>query len=262
MPKLSIITVNLNNKAGLQKTMESVFAQTFTDYEYIIIDGGSTDGSKELIEKHQNKFACAVSEKDGGIYNGMNKGILRATGEYLLFLNSGDLLYSNVSLNLCNDQFEEDIVYANILVETTDSSWVKTYPPILTFTYFLTDTLPHPASLIKRTLFAKCGLFNEQNKVVSDWQFFMDAVCLHNATYKYFDYVFSVFKYDGISSKIENQILIQEEKDFILNKSYSALLSDYRKAAEIKRALEKIKTEQEKTVQINKRSRVNRFFRY
>ena len=99
LPKLSIITVNLNNKAGLQKTIESVFSQTFTDYEYLVIDGGSEDGSKELIKKYENKFVYWVSEKDKGIFNAMNKGILKASGEYLLFLNSGDYFYDSAVLD-------------------------------------------------------------------------------------------------------------------------------------------------------------------
>src|SRR5690242_21925905 len=90
--KLSIITVNFNNAAGLQRTMDSAFHQTFTDYEYVIIDGGSTDGSKDLIKNHANKLVYWVSEKDNGVYQAMNKGIVRAKGDYLLFLNSGDYL--------------------------------------------------------------------------------------------------------------------------------------------------------------------------
>ena len=88
--KLSIITVNLNNLEGLKKTYESVVSQTFTDYEWLVIDGGSTDGSREFIEQHQDKFAYWCSEPDKGIYNAMNKGIVRAKGEYLNFMNSGD----------------------------------------------------------------------------------------------------------------------------------------------------------------------------
>lgn len=88
--KLSIITVNLNNLEGLKKTYESVVSQTFTDYEWLVIDGGSTDGSREFIEQHQDKFVYWCSEPDKGIYNAMNKGIMRAKGEYLNFMNSGD----------------------------------------------------------------------------------------------------------------------------------------------------------------------------
>ncbi|MDR2910496.1 MAG: glycosyltransferase [Bacteroidales bacterium] len=93
--KLSIITINLNNVAGLQKTIESVVKQTFTDYEYIVIDGGSTDGSADIIKQHANKITYWVSEPDKGIYNAMNKGIRVAKGEYCLFLNSGDWLINS-----------------------------------------------------------------------------------------------------------------------------------------------------------------------
>ncbi len=91
--KLSIITVNLNNKDGLQKTIDSVISQTFKDFEWIVIDGGSTDGSKELIEKYSDYISYWVSEPDKGIYNAMNKGIKVAKGDYLEFLNSGDIFF-------------------------------------------------------------------------------------------------------------------------------------------------------------------------
>ena len=79
--KLSIITVNYNNREGLQRTIDSVVSQTFRDFEWIVIDGGSTDGSKELIKQYADHFSYWVSEPDKGIYNAMNKGILKATGE-------------------------------------------------------------------------------------------------------------------------------------------------------------------------------------
>ena len=97
--KLSIITINYNNKNGLQKTIDSVISQTFKDFEWIIIDGGSTDGSKELIEKYSQHITYWVSEPDKGIYNAMNKGIKVAKGEYLFFLNSGDYLVQPNTIN-------------------------------------------------------------------------------------------------------------------------------------------------------------------
>jgi glycosyltransferase involved in cell wall biosynthesis len=90
--KLSIITVNLNNIGGLQKTFESVFNQLFSDYEYIVIDGGSTDGSVDIIAQNAIKISYWISERDNGIYHAMNKGIQVSKGEYILFLNSGDSL--------------------------------------------------------------------------------------------------------------------------------------------------------------------------
>ncbi len=115
MVKLSIITVNLNNSAGLRKTIESIVKQTFKDFEYIIIDGGSTDGSAEVIKEFADKITYWVSEPDKGIYNAMNKGILHAKGEYLLFLNSGDWLADDDLLSkvFCEPR-TADIIYGHM----------------------------------------------------------------------------------------------------------------------------------------------------
>ena len=105
MSFLSIITVNLNNKEGLHKTLISVFNQEYNDYEYIVIDGGSKDNSKEILiefSKATLKDFKWISEPDSGIFEAMNKGIRLATGEYLLFLNSGDFLVNN---NVLDDVF-------------------------------------------------------------------------------------------------------------------------------------------------------------
>ena len=112
---LSIITVNLNNRDGLLRTIESVISQTFKDFEWIVIDGGSTDGSKELIEQYADHFAYWVSEPDTGIYNAMNKGIKMAKGEYMQFLNSGDFLRSSTILyDVFSIMPKADIIYGNI----------------------------------------------------------------------------------------------------------------------------------------------------
>ena len=99
-PLISVITINFNERVGLERTFESVFNQTFQDFEYIVIDGGSNDGSKELIEENTEKISYWISEPDKGIYNAMNKGISVAKGDYLLFLNSGDILYKNDVLSV------------------------------------------------------------------------------------------------------------------------------------------------------------------
>ena len=99
-PLISIITVNFNDKIGLERTLESVFSQNFRNFEYLVIDGGSNDGSKELLEKNSEKINYWVSEPDKGIYNAMNKGISFAKGEYLIFLNSGDHLKNENSLEI------------------------------------------------------------------------------------------------------------------------------------------------------------------
>ena len=99
MKQISIITINYNNASGLEKTIRSVVEQTYNEYEYIIIDGASSDKSKEVIQEYQRYIDFWCSEKDSGIYNAMNKGIQKASGEYLLFLNSGDVLNNSAVLD-------------------------------------------------------------------------------------------------------------------------------------------------------------------
>ena len=98
--KVSVITVNYNNLKGLERTISSVLLQSFSDFEYIIVDGGSSDGSKEYIESKQEYINQWVSEKDHGVYNAMNKAIRMAQGEYCIFMNSGDHFFSSQSLEL------------------------------------------------------------------------------------------------------------------------------------------------------------------
>lgn len=224
MPILSIITINYNNLEGLKKTVESIVNQTWKDFEYIVIDGGSTDGSSAYIESQSANIDYWVSEPDKGIYNAMNKGILKSTGEYLLFLNSGDHLFSNEVLEQ-NYKFItlHDIIYFNLQVIDEKEAFIKKYPDQLLFSYFVNDTLPHPATFIKAFLFEKIGLYDESLKIVSDWKFFIIALIKHNATYKHIDAVFSTFYLDGISS-LEDY---SKDRNLVLNEYFSEYVSDY-----------------------------------
>ncbi|MFZ3274524.1 MAG: glycosyltransferase, partial [Lutibacter sp.] len=125
---LSIITINFNNLEGLKKTMASVLGQTWKEFEYIIIDGGSTDGSAAYIESQSQHLNYWVSESDKGIYNAMNKGIKVAHGEYLLFLNSGDEFYDLEVLEKNNAAIHtEDFVYFDILLIFANKTKIHQY---------------------------------------------------------------------------------------------------------------------------------------
>jgi glycosyltransferase involved in cell wall biosynthesis len=229
MSALSVITVNYNDVEGLKKTIHSVLAQTFHDIEYIVIDGGSSDGSKTVLSQHSNRIAFWVSEPDTGVYNAMNKGITNSTGSYLLFLNSGDYFYSSDAIEVLFDKSEgQDIVYGDLMVRDPTKIWKKTYPSTLTFSYFRHDALPHPCSLIKRGLFTSLGLYREDLRIVSDWAFFMNAVCLHSASYKHVDHPISVFGRDGLSSLPRHQATLAKEKEAVLQEYYRAFLPDYK----------------------------------
>lgn len=226
MPKLSIITINYNNCEGLVRTMQSLFVQSFEDYEYIIIDGGSNDGSVQVIQQHKENLAFWVSEKDKGIYHAMNKGIEKANGEFVLFLNSGDVLLDRFSLQHFTG-FEADIICADIEIVEGNTSRIKQAPDAPTFDFFTRDTLPHQSAFIKRSLFKKAGLYNEQLKFVSDWKFYLDTLCKFDATYAHVNEVVAVFSYDGVSSVPENAPLLHEERNDILKSEYAMFYSDY-----------------------------------
>lgn len=236
---LSIITINFNDKEGLTQTINSVLSQTFSDFEYIVIDGGSYDGSKAVIEANQDKLSFWVSEPDHGIYNAMNKGIKKAKGDYLLFINSGDSLKSETSLTdfiaLVNNDFK-DIIYGNILINDI-TPWEKTYPDQLSFNYLVDDALPHPSTLIRRSCFDS-NLYDETLKIVSDWKFFIIGICKLNYSYKHIHYTLSVFNLDGVSSQ-QNQ-LVTKERQLVLNTHFSVLLNDYKFIQELKQNVSKL----------------------
>ncbi len=209
---ISIITVNLNNLSGLKKTLQSVLEQDYPEIEYLIIDGGSIDGSAEFIKSNENKFSYWISEKDSGIYDAMNKGIAKAKGEYLLFLNSGDFFSSKESISkLIYGNSNYDIIYGNIAMNKTSSLEVVKYPANLSLNYFRYATLPHQASLIKKNLFLNFGNYITHFKIVSDWAFFCDVIMKHKATYKHVDEVITIFDITGISSQPSSGIIIRHE---------------------------------------------------
>ena len=167
--KYSIITINYNKCDGLLNTIESVIHQTYRNYEFIIIDGGSTDSSFDIIKKYQQSISYWVSEKDGGIYNAMNKGVKAAHGEYVIFINSGDMLYKSSVLEEALPYMKYDIVHGvaeNINSSASPLCLVK----ISNKTDLFSPTLHHQACFFKRELFKK-ELYDEHYRIVSDWKF-------------------------------------------------------------------------------------------
>jgi glycosyltransferase involved in cell wall biosynthesis len=236
--KLSIITINLNNSSGLKKTMESVFNQDFCDYEYIIIDGGSTDNSLEVINEFVNKNqkfsnndkikVQFVSEKDNGIYHAMNKGILKAKGDYCYFINSGDYLASEkVITKIMTIDTTEDIVFGNLLICLEGNVIeVAKGKHDLTFLDLYQSVIKHQSTFIKRTLFGKFGLYNESLKIVADWGFFIKAVGLGNASYKYIDTDVAYFDNNGISNN-SHELRIRERNLVIKENIPNLMINDY-----------------------------------
>lgn len=199
--KLSIITINFNNANGLKKTIESVVTQTYKDFEYIVIDGGSNDGSIEIIKQYEMKLAYWVSERDYGIYNAMNKGILKATGSYCLFLNSGDILLHNGVLqkSFSRIALDYDIISFDLLFDS--SIWTRycNIPDKFHYYDFFSTSLPHPSTLIKRSLFEN-NLYNESYKIISDKAWFFDLFYKSNPSFLHVNFPLSLFDMTGISN--------------------------------------------------------------
>lgn len=210
--KLSIITINRNNVEGLRRTMESVFAQTYWNFEYIVVDGASTDGSVDIIKEYATRVKSResrvknfrwISEPDTGIYNAMNKGLKMAHGEYTLMLNSGDYLVDELVIEkIVPELHTDDIIQGNIIEEYPDR--IIRYRGYgrsnLSFLDVLEANFPHQAMFIKLSTMEKYGYYDDSYKKGADTYFFITALGLGNATFRYVDTDVTNFDVNGISS--------------------------------------------------------------
>lgn len=177
---ISIITINFNNASGLKCTIESVIHQTSSDYEYIVIDGGSTDGSVDVIKQYESKIHYWVSEPDNGIYNAMNKGVCKANGDYCIFMNSGDCFADDRVLeDVLKIGLKTDVVTGGVVFGPDNAFYG---PKSVTLKHFFTKSLAHQASFIKTTVLREIP-YDESLKIVSDWKFFIDAIVINKHSY-------------------------------------------------------------------------------
>jgi glycosyltransferase involved in cell wall biosynthesis len=237
--KLSIITINRNNAEGLEKTLRSVAAQSFREFEYIVIDGASTDGSVEVIKRYETQFAHLkwVSEPDKGIYNAMNKGIRMASGDYIQILNSADCLATDDVTEQMLVALEKadypSILYGNMVKCFPDGHRMvdKSFAgQEITMLGMYTGTLNHDPAYIRRDLFEKYGLYDENLKIVSDWKWYLQAIVLGDEKPKYVDINVTLFDMTGISET--NEELNQTERKQVLKQSFpEAILKDYEQYA-------------------------------
>lgn len=199
--KLTIITVNFNNPEGLERTIQSVASQTVPPFEYIIVDGASTKGDVDIIRKYRNYITKWVSEKDTGIYNAMNKGVNMATGDYCLFLNSGDTLYdSNVCKIILSLQADVDFIEGRVYTQGHFSIPNKKY----TLATFLWERNPyHQASLISRKMLLKSP-YDESYRIAGDLAFNVLNLILNECTFLSIDLVISNYEGGGVSQTVNH----------------------------------------------------------
>ncbi|MBF0575871.1 glycosyltransferase family 2 protein [Dysgonomonas sp. GY617] len=230
MKKVSIITISYNNAKGLLRTIESVVSQTYTNYEYIVIDGGSTDESKKIIESFSDKITYWVSEPDGGVYNAMNKGIEIAKGEYLHFLNSGDSYASeDVLKKTFFKEYREPLLRGIQICDygTHQIKWENLGNREVTLYDMFVNTMLHQATFIRRDMFDKYGNYDETLKIVSDWKFFFLTILGGERTV-FLDLDVVIFEMEGISTnKAHGERHLEERKRVIKELMPHNLLTDY-----------------------------------
>ena len=253
--RLSIVTINFNNAEGLRRTLASVATQTYRNIEHVIVDAASTDGSVDVIRDYEAANRSSIhpltivwsSKKDKGIYNGMNIGIQRATGDYIQILNSGDILAAPdvtermvLRLNeLTNERVNEldgvAILYGNMLksydgknIINRDTCGGDMYTPE-SFLYFYKGTLNHDCAYIRRDLFEKYGLYNEQMKICSDWEWYVKVIAVGGEKPVYTNIDVTIFDMNGVSESYGKnaEVIKKERRDYLESILPASILRDY-----------------------------------
>ena len=221
--KFSIITINYNNCEGLRRTIESVVNQTCRDFEYIIIDGGSTDGSVDVIKRYADNIDYWVSEPDGGIYNAMNKGVAVAKGEYCLFMNSGDCLYNDSVIERVYEiaDFNSDIIAGDV----ARNDAICDSPNEITGVFMVKSALCHQASFIKTETLRRLP-YDESLKIVSDWKHMFQLLVIANGSYQHVKVVICEYDTTGFSA-INWQVLADEREQVLSELLPSLVRKDY-----------------------------------
>lgn len=252
--KLSIVTINYNNAEGLRKTLASVSAQTYKQIEHIIIDGGSSDDSVDIIKEYAasnqanskalwrgndpffSRLIVWSSKPDNGIYNAMNNGIKKASGAYIQILNSGDILAAPDVVERMVAEIEKaeypDFLYGNMIKKDYATGKVigKSGEVEYSLRQYYSSTMNHDCCYIRRDLFDTYGLYDENLKIVSDWKWFLQTIGLGKEKPVYADIDVTIFDAGGISET--NLELRNKERRKVLEEILPpTVLADYDKHA-------------------------------
>ena len=200
--------------------MASVAHQVCRDFEYVVVDGLSSDGSREVIANYESLTDHLICEKDSGLYEAMNKGSKIASGEYLLFLNSGDWLCDDgvVGRLLEAVDGDADIYYSDLTVSDGFHSTTIRYPSHVDVNYFVGATISHQNSLIRRSLLLRAGLYREDFRISSDWYFFLYASHELGASFRHIETRISIMEPGGIGNDpTQDAKRVEERRQTIVN---------------------------------------------
>ena len=226
MKKFSIITINFNNKEGLRKTLDSVVCQTFTDYELIVIDGGSTDGGAALLEEYGKYITFGVSEPDKGVYNAQNKGVQHASGEYCIFMNSGDLFYDSHVLENVSAELENgiDIAVGDTYFYKDESENRYVHAPEYITLWRVYIGINHQSAFIKRQLLLE-NPYDETLKICADWKFWLQELVKNERSYQHLNIIVAQYDLNGVSYNEDTRLA--EEHSFMQQLFPQAIVREY-----------------------------------
>lgn len=236
-PLISVITICYNEGSDcVHRTCQSVVAQKdqggFTNFEWLVIDGGSTDGSMEAFKHYQSHMTSLISEPDKGLYDAMNKGIDRATGQYILFMNSGDSFvgvddlktYSNVIAEAKNNGQSLDIITGQKKCLGNDELLINSTDQLSKLFFYEKNILPHQATLTHRRLYRDYGNFNLRYRIVADNDWFI-RVYMHepDLLYRKIDKPLAKFKKGGVSTSSNKRHIYRHIYEDILSMTHNKL---------------------------------------
>ncbi len=224
----SIITICLNAEKSIERTIQSVLSQTYPHIEYIIVDGKSTDHTVGIIQNYRDRIAHFSSEKDEGIYDAMNKGVGRATGNFILFLNADDRLFHEESIASVADYMSQylsspiAVFHGNVLIydEQKKSAHIWKCGPVTRYSLYRRP-IPHPATFYRKEAFRRNGLFDVSYRIAGDYEWLVRALIKNHFLFQYMDILVSVFYKGGTSTNKKNKELNEMEKRRVIASYYS-----------------------------------------
>jgi len=226
--KISVVTVCRNSEQTIERTLQSVACQTCDDFEYIVIDGVSTDRTLEIIEKYKSHISKFVSEPDKGIYDAMNKGAKMAEGEYVVFLNADDVFIHENVLSLVVEKMKNkkaDLYYGDLVfLEKNTGKINNRKQDNVNNIYLCGGMLFHPAIFASKKIFEKIGYFDTNYRIAADYDWILNVVAKNKVTCEYLGMPITMFSDgDGASSNEKNRQKHKNERDEIQHKYFSSL---------------------------------------
>jgi glycosyltransferase involved in cell wall biosynthesis len=199
---ITVITVCLNAVENIEKTIQSIICQDYPEIEYIVVDGGSNDGTLDIVKQYRDKVSLLISEPDEGLYDAMNKGIMKSGGKIINFMNAGDCFASDDVLSSIANSFTENpdkvIIYGDVIIDDSEKT-IKEHPDILTKCIIMNFWLNQQSIFYRRSAFEIVGLFQKKYRIYADYEWNLRAFITHNLSFLHTSKIICLYEGGGIS---------------------------------------------------------------